>query len=411
MAKGSRRTGEGAIYKYTYRSGGRTETRWRWQLNVPVNPEEPDGDLKRTSKGGYITAKEADNGLQDARRKVKDHQSVNRSTNTFGSYLNQWLDGLRLEASTIYGYRKIARNHVTPYLGDLPLDKITATRLRRHYTELADHGRKDAHHIGEGLSDNSINKVHVLIGAVLDAAVDDGHIPLNPARKKRTVNAPTAKNVRAQADEVPTWTATELRLFLEWDRDIYDDDLHTLWLTYALTGCRRSEALALRWADVDTANNKIAIRRAADTVNPRQVKVTKANGARVVDIDPQLTETLKLWKKLRGQVSLQFARPESYVFGNLDGDLRSPNEIGRRWTTRVRLARQHHGDEHLKTVTLKGLRHTHATLLLQAGVQPKVVQERLGHSNISTTMNIYSHVTPTLQKDAVSQLHSLISGA
>ncbi len=86
-------------------------------------------------------------------------------------------------------------------------------------------------------------------------------------------------------------------------------------------------------------------------------------------------------KATRGAIALDFARPEAYVFGA----------------------------ETLPRLTLKGLRHTHATLLLELGIHPEVVQERLGHSNISTTMNIYSHATPTMQRDAVSRLGELLS--
>ena len=87
------------------------------------------------------------------------------------------------------------------------------------------------------------------------------------------------------------------------------------------------------------------------------------------------------------------------MFGNDAGEIRAPNEVSRRWTNRVQRA-QAEIDE-LPRVTLRGLRHTHATLLLELGEHPKIVQERLGHSTITTTMNIYSHVTPTMQKTAV----------
>ncbi len=98
------------------------------------------------------------------------------------------------------------------------------------------------------------------------------------------------------------------------------------------------------------------------------------------------------------------------MFGDDDGRLRNPDDIGRRWDHRVRLAQRALGAEALPRLTLHGLRHTHATLLLELGIHPKVVQERLGHSNISTTMNIYSHVTPTMQREAVERLAGLMNG-
>ncbi|MGG7466216.1 site-specific integrase [Plantibacter sp. YIM 135347] len=208
-----------------------------------------------------------------------------------------------------------------------------------------------------------------------------------------------------------TWTAVELNAFMTWNRDVFDDDLYPLWRTIAYTGMRRSEALALRWGDIDMTNTRISIRRAADVTTRNVTKTPKTGSARVVDIDDELVSVLRAFKATRGSITLGFARPDAYVFANMQGAIRSPNEVGRRWSNRMKSVRDALGEDAIKRVTLKGLRHTHATLLLELGVHPKVVQERLGHSQISTTMNIYSHVTPTMQKDAVSRLSMLVSGS
>ena len=187
---------------------------------------------------------------------------------------------------------------------------------------------------------------------------------------------------------------------------MYEDDIHTLWLVIAQTGMRRSEAIALRWQDFDAGNQRIAVRRAADTATARAVKSTKTGSARVIDLSAEVVDALHAWKRLVAQISFEHAKAGAYIFGNPAGGLRSPNEVGRRWRRRVLAAQQVMPD--LPTVTLKGLRHTHATLLLQAGVQPKVVQERLGHSTIAITMNIYSHVMPSMQRDAVDRLSAIM---
>lgn len=377
-------------------------------MRVPVNPEHREDGDRQAGKAGYLTAEAADDALQEARKKLRDLGTIVRGgPPSIGDYSLQWIAGLSLENSTIESYRKIVRNHVGPYLGSIKLDQLTATRLARHYRELSDHGRKDAQHLGEGLSANSVNKVHVVIGAMLDAAIDDGHIGVNPARKSRTVKAPTGKQIRAQRPELETWTAADLRRFLDWDRG--DDPLYPLWHLLAHTGMRRGEAVALRWGDVDLSGLRVSIRRAADITKRNAVKTTKTGNARVVDIDQETADVLRAWKGQRGALSLDLARPGAYMFANLEGEMRAPNEVGARWAYRVKKARLELGEEHVKHLTIKGLRHTHATLLLELGVHPKVVQERLGHSQISTTMNIYSHVTPTMQKDAVARLAQLLS--
>jgi integrase len=377
---------------------------------VPLDAEHPGDGERQAGKGGYASMQDADDALQEARRALREQRTISRQgAPTISAYSAQWLDGLRLANSTIHGYRKIVRNHVVPQLGTLKLDQLTATRLARHYRELGASGRRDVTGRGEPLSSNSVNKVHVLIGAMLDAAIDDGHLSVNVARKSRTVQAPTGKQIRAEQEEIVTWTAAELRGFLDWDRDVHEDELFPLWQCIASTGMRRSEALALRWGDIDLAHLRISIRRAADVTQYNVTKSTKTGGARVVDIDQATADVLRAAKALRGSLSLDLARPGAYAFGDRAGAMRSPTSVTERWRRRVREARAALGPDSLKVLTIKGLRHTHATLLLEIGIHPKVVQERLGHSNISTTMNIYSHVTPTMQRDAVERLSMLLS--
>jgi len=112
-------------------------------------------------------------------------------------HAEHWVTSLRLADSTIKGYRKIIRNHIAPGLGRIRIDNLTATRIGSHYLELEKSGRKDECGKGKPLSANSIHKVHVVLGAILDAAIDDGLIQVNPAKKKRTVNAPKSSQVRA----------------------------------------------------------------------------------------------------------------------------------------------------------------------------------------------------------------------
>ncbi|MEP6814387.1 MAG: tyrosine-type recombinase/integrase [Marmoricola sp.] len=107
--------------------------------------------------------------------------------------------------------------------------------------------------------------------------------------------------------------------------------------------------------------------------------------------------------------SLELGRADAYAFGDDEGAIRVPDATTSRWTRGLNWATAK--IEGLPRVTLRGLRHTHATLLLELGEHPKVVQERLGHSTITTTMNIYSHVTPTMQKAAVNRFAAHLGDA
>ena len=172
---------------------------------------------------------------------------------------------------------------------------------------------------------------------------------------------------------------------------------------------RRGEALALQWRDVDFKTAKISIRRAADSAAKGETKVTKSGKARVIDIDAQLLTELKKLKSLRGSLSLDLARPAAFIFSYDDGRLRDPAVISNRWKRRTSAAAK--VLEELPHIPLHGLRHTHATLLMQLGESRKVVQERLGHASISITMDLYSHVNPTMQRAAADRFSALLDGA
>lgn len=209
------------------------------------------------------------------------------------------------------------------------------------------------------------------------------------------------QEVRAQKPEIVTWTGEQLALFLSWNKDVLEDDLFPLWRLIAYTGMRRSEALALKWSDINTKTMRISIRRAVDTEDWTKTKPPKTGTARVIDVDAETLKVLASYKVARAEVSFELAKADAYVFGDDDGKLRSPDAMTSRWDRRLKWVTAKYNTLH--SVTIKGLRHTHATLLLEMGVHPKVVQERLGHSTITTTMNIYSHITPTMQKSAVER--------
>ena len=408
MASKSRRTGKGSISKYKVKGG----IRWRWQAYELVNPNDSSFGTKRIGKNGFSSAADADMALREALTKIQNNQKVvSRSEMpTVEEYAKLWLPGQTLAPSTRKGYEKILRNHVFPYIGKRKLNQVTSAELARIYKSILQGGRKDDIDRGGALSPNTVNKIHIVIGALFKAAVDEELLVVNPARKTSIVKAPTGSQIRASQSEIEVWDETQLTFFLAWDDTVYLDDLYELWYLIAFTGMRRGEAIALKWSDIDLINRTISIRRAADPVLVRQTKLTKTGKARPVSIHVGLVHVLKRQKAKRALISPELVKPDAYVFGLPNGELRSPNDITARWARAVKKAQAisrvqpHMADRPLTALTLKGLRHTHATLLMKNGTNPKIVQERLGHSTINTTMNIYSHVTPTMQQDAIDSL-------
>lgn len=397
--------GQGSVYSYQYTSKTRTTKKWRYQLWVLADPSDPESELERVSGSGFTTKSAALKAMSQKRKEIEAGLKARAKEKTIGKYAWEWFESLRLAPSTLAGYKKIIRNHIEPELGEIPLSSLTPTRLNKHYKDLLTSGRKDGENIGKPLSSNSVNKVHSVLAAILDSALHDGYVTKNVA-KLPAINVPKTKAINAEKDEITPWTASELKHFLEWDKYTFEDPLYTLWYVYAMTGARHSEALALRWSDFSSEHHTLAIRRAADPATPGAIKKTKSGSSRVIHLSQEDVDVIKAWKKVRRQMSFEFITADALIFGNDSGELRSPNEIGRRW--RFRVAKAHKVIPGLRIIKLHDLRHTHATLLLQAGIQPKVVQERLGHSTIAITMNTYSHVMPTMQQAAADTLRALM---
>ncbi|WP_192497771.1 tyrosine-type recombinase/integrase [Pseudoclavibacter sp. CFCC 13611] len=411
--KRTRRRGKGGLSRYKTAAG----ERWRWRLYVPIDVEHPEQGEKRIGKAGFSTMSDAEDSMQAAVSERRQTGTV--QTNdlvTFGDYARTWLDGRRLASTTLIGYEKKLNAHIYPNIGTVPLNRITAARLAKLYRDLERSGRADKGHEGEGLGPNSVRKVHTIISSVLQAAVDEGLLQRNVARSK-TANPPTMTEIEAAKDEINPWTVDELQAFTTWAAD--NDDLAALWFTAAHTGLRRGELLALRWGDIDLARKTLSVRRAVVVVKTRperlEVKKPKSGHTRVVDLDEATIITLKKWRSTLAQVNIAFTARNANVFGRLDDNgTRHPDNVSRRWRSAVdRCAR--YCVERQQTppheISLHDVRHTHATLMLQAGVHPKVVQERLGHSTITITLNLYSHVLPTVQREAVAAFERLLETA
>jgi integrase len=404
----SRRKSDGTVFAYTTKSG---KAFYRWQVSLPLDPNDPSAGKKRYSKGGFLTYKQADNAMRDAVKESEKGRMPITDVTLFGDYAKEWLASLKIANSTRVGYEKIIRVHLLPQFGNNKLTDITGASIGSFYRKFEANGSQSRYTPGAGLSSNTVNKIHVVLGSLLQSAVYDGKLNTNPARHNpKAVNAPTGADIRQEQEELETWTAEQLKAFLEWDTHTFNDDIYAIWHVLAMTGMRRGEAVALQWKDVNLANATISIRRSTDSALRKTVKnSTKTKRNRAVMVDEATLAALKEHKLARSQVGLHSVQPDSYIFGTLDGTVRNPGDVGARFARAVAEAQK--AIPGLPHLTIKGLRHTHATLMLEAGVIPKVVQERLGHANISTTMDIYSHVTATMQVDAVEQLQKWIASA
>ena len=299
-----------------------------------------------------------------------------------GDYLDQWLKDYAAGAvsfSTLRRYEDIIRLHLKPALGHIPLSRLTAQAIQS-YTS----GK-----LAGGQSPASVLYHYRVLHEALQHAVRWGLLVRNPAD---FVDPP-----RLRHTEMRTWDEEQVRLFLAEAKR--SSPHYTLYLTAVLTGMRQGELLGLRWKDVDLTLGTASIRQTFYRLGGQQIfnEPKSHRSRRMVELDPMLVDELRRLRdeqKERRNILGADYEDRDLIFCQPDGKpLHAQNLVRREFHSIASRAR-------LPRIRFHDLRHTHATHMLQHGVNLKVVQERLGHSNPAFTLAVYSHVLPGMQKEA-----------
>lgn len=247
---------------------------------------------------------------------------------------------------------------------------------------------------------SSVHHVHAALNKLLNDAERSGLVTRNVAR---LASAPSMTTARARAPEMTVWTPDQLTRFLT---SIEGNRNTALFRVLALTGMRRGELVALRWTDIDVPRRRLTINQAATVVDGVElVSAPKTRRSRrVIDLDPATVEALQQHRSRQREQHLALgvtATASDRVFtGDLGEPLR-PNSVGQAFQRLVRTAG-------VPTIRLHDLRHTHASHLLMAGINVKVVSERLGHASVSFTLDTYGHVMPGQQAEAAAAAAALL---
>lgn len=363
----------------------------------------PDG--RQRTKGGFKTKTGANEHLTEVLGAIRQTGTYSEpSKMALAAYLREeWLPTLlELKPTTRQGYSNLVESYIVPTLGEVRLCDLTAGRITRLYDHLRVNGRVRG---SGGLSEASVHHVHVALTAALGHAVEARLLPVSPMTQIPKKQRPKSSAVDAEKAEMRVWSAEEAQRFLGVAAG------HRLGPVFDLalnTGLRRGELVGLRWADVDLERAQLAVRRSR-TVAGRQVVdgTPKSRRARTIDLDEGTVAMLRRWRARQLEERLAWGPAwvdSGLVFTREDGTPLRPETPAYHL---VRLARAAGVPE----IRLHDLRHTHATLGLAAGVPAKVMQERLGHSSIQITLDLYSHVVPGMQADAAARIGALLRPA
>jgi integrase len=352
-------------------------------------PRSEAGKRRQTTRSGFKTRKEAERALAKALTAVDDGDFRRPDSTTVDMYLRTWLAGLDRKPATLEAYRRVVDSHLVPALGRLRMQHLTPPHIKAAYRALQD---------DKGLSPTTVQLVHQVLSKALSDAASDGLLAANPAAH---VKAP-ARNT----PEMRTWSRQQASRFL---RHVDGERLAAMWRLFLTAGMRRGEVAALRWQDVDFDRASLSVRQTGNMIGrvwtvgtPKGRKDASAKSRRL-SLDAGTVEALRRHRTQQLQERMAWGdawHDHGLVFVREDGRPLNPSTIGQQLTVRARQAELPH-------IRVHDLRHTYATLALEAGVHPKVVSERLGHANIGITLNLYSHVSEGMDRDAADRVAGL----
>ncbi|MFL2131461.1 tyrosine-type recombinase/integrase [Ruoffia sp. FAM 20858] len=215
------------------------------------------------------------------------------------------------------------------------------------------------------------------------------------------------RNTHKEDYEAPFYTKNELKYFFECIKKTENNKKLVMFRLLAFAGLRRGELMALKWKDIDEVNNTLKIERVlAEGINGSVFQSPKNNTSkRTISLDKTTMETLKDWRITQQRELLKLGyntnKPEQFVFANDENKHLNLYYIG---TALTRVLKKHD----LPHITTHGFRHTHCSLLFEAGLDMQEVKDRLGHSNIQTTMNVYAHVTQNRRDEVADKFEAFL---
>ena len=382
MAK-KRANGEGNIRK---RSDG------RWEGRYTAGHDPVTG--KRITKN--VLGKTQAEVREKLRRTIEETRGLDvarAGEYTVGQWLEVWFNDyamLKVRPSSHQTYRGYLNHHIKPYIGNIPLTKLSSLDLQRLYKKLLSDGRVDrieSKKQPKGLSAKTVRNIHQIISSALKLAVEQKLIACNPAEG--------CALPKVERKEMQTLPIEQLTSFL---REAKDSGVFALYYIDLTTGLRRGELLGLKWADIDLEKGDLRVQRQIGRINGKiiEMPLKTKNAYRTLPLSADAIDVLKMQKCKVGN--------SEWVFPSPSGGPMSPDSVLHMLHRVLKRAG-------LPKVRFHDLRHTFATLALQNGVDIKTVSGMLGHFSAGFTLDTYAHVTTSAKREAAKTMGNILSGA
>lgn len=340
------------------------------------------GKQVNINKGGFNTKKEANNYLRKAILDLENSKYLvvkKEKKNTYQKAYEEWLEIYRnnVKESTLHKTMVIFRDHILPKFGKYKIDLISINSLQKQAYEW--HSKY-----------KNYKKIINYTFAVFNYAFRMGYISSNPKDKFIM-----PKKVQEQQDEdLKYYTREELITLFKYLEKDATNEWFTFFRLLAYTGIRKGECLALTWNDIDFKNNTLTVNKTISVgLNNKQIiqDPKSFNSFRTISIDTNTMTILKKWKTEQASMLLKFGH-NSMNKNQLLFSTASRNKMYTLSKPRT-ILKKVCDKNNFKFIHIHGFRHTHASLLFESGVTMESVKERLGHSDIQTTVNIYTHIT------------------
>jgi len=327
---------------------------------------------------------------------MKSGAYVDATRETIAAFLDCWIEHMQGQVSprSLERYAELCRNNIAPLLGAIPLTKLQPANISQAYAKALASGRRDG---TGGLSPLTVHHMHRVLREALQQAVRWQLLARNPVDAVRPpkVERKQMQTLDAEATVVLIEAARGTNLFM-------------LILLGVLCGLRRGEITALRWRSIDLDRGQLSVTASTEQTNRGiREKETKSGKSRTVALPSLIVDELRRHRVAQAEGLLAAGvrlTDDHHVVAREDGQPLQPRSLTHAFVKFVR----GHG---LAPIRLHDLRHSHATHMLASGVHPKIAQERLGHSSVSVTIDLYSHVLPGMQAEAVSRVDAVLRDA